>query len=120
MLLSIYNSKEELSVFFQFIVYKHCTADSLHSPSKFMVDVVQACQKVFNETFAESRHRKNILGRMFSLREAEVGKMPEVAEGSLFDCQVETIKTVVLILLVSAFVLYMHSPNVFQCASISV
>ena len=85
-----------------------------------MVDVVQACQKVFNETFAESRHRKNILGRMFSLREAEVGKMPEVAEGSLFDCQVETIKTVVLILLVSAFVLYMHSPNVFQCASISV
>ena len=76
-------------------MYKHCTADSLHSPSKFMVDVVQACQKKFNETFALSRHRKNILGRMFSLSEAEVGKMPEVAEGSLFDCQVETIKKVI-------------------------
>ena len=33
MLLSTYNSKEELRVFFQFKVYKHCTADSLYSPS---------------------------------------------------------------------------------------
>ena len=60
-----------------------------------MVDVVQACQKVFSETFALSRHRQNILGHMFSLSEAEVGKMPEVAEGSLFDYQVETIKKVI-------------------------
>ena len=32
---------------------------------------------------------------MFCLSEVEVGKMPEVAEGSLFDCQVETIKKVI-------------------------